>query len=118
MNEINLGVTEDMTEEEIENYELIKSLNTPSKEVVQGLHERLFPEAYDMMGDSVGDAKMRRHGQNPMSKEYTDKVNTRRRRLGFPPLGNDGLPPDISKELQYCTDLISGKQKYRPGDIK
>ena len=113
MNEKN-EILKNMTDEEIKNYELIESLSTPTEDVIRGLHETLFPETYDMMGDSIHDAKMRRHGKNPMSSEYTKEVNARRRRLGFAPLGSNGLPTDYAQTLQYCEDLIRGKKKYRP----
>ncbi len=54
------------------------------------VHGWLFPEEYDFMGDSISDAKDRRRGINPMSEEYTNKVNERRRQLGVSPLGGDG----------------------------
>jgi hypothetical protein len=58
----------------------------------QNFHGELFPEEYDFMLDSIADARIRARGDNPMSSEYQDKVNQRRERLGFGPLGKDGMP--------------------------
>ncbi|MGX5914807.1 hypothetical protein ACR0ST_08765 [Aliidiomarina sp. Khilg15.8] len=51
-----------------------------------------FPEEFDYVYDSSSDAKDRRQGQNPMAKEYNEKVNARRQRMGVAPLGGDGIP--------------------------
>lgn len=58
--------------------------------VKQITHGSIFPEEYDYIYDSISDAKDRRRGVNPMSEEYTDKVNERRRQLGISPLGKNG----------------------------
>ena len=56
------------------------------------IHVEMFPEEYDLMMDSNADVADRRRGKNPMSAEYTEKVNARRKELGVPPLGPNGLP--------------------------
>ncbi|GAA3977732.1 hypothetical protein [Allohahella marinimesophila] len=62
------------------------------------VHYEMFPEEYDFKMDSISDAKDRRRGKNPMSSEYTDKVNARRKELGVSPLGTNGMPTDNSSE--------------------
>ena len=94
----------------------IDSLHQQFEKLAKELEFELFPEIYDMQGDSISDAKMRRQGKSPMSAEYTEKVNKKRRRLGFLPLGADGLPVDDT--LQYCRDLIAGKRKYAPVEVE
>lgn len=106
--------TVNMTKEEKQKYILVEELTQKFENLVKDLHFELFPETYDMVGDSSEDAKMRRQGKNPMSTDYTQKVNDRRRRLRFEPLGKDGLPTDSSDTIQYCKDLIMGTVKYRP----
>jgi hypothetical protein len=64
--------------------------------LVHDVHYELFPEEYDAMMDSIADANDRRHGINPMSVDYTEKVNARRKDRGVPPLGANGLPTDDS----------------------
>lgn len=46
------------------------------------------------MMDSYSDAQDRRRGMNPMSAEYTARVNVRRAEFGIKPLGPDGMPVD------------------------
>jgi len=46
-----------------------------------------------------------------MSVEYKVKVNARRVKLGFTPLGENGLPVDNST-FHYCMNLLSDKIKH------
>src|SRR5690554_2418851 len=64
--------------------------------LVHDVHYELFPEEYDAMMDSIADVNDRRRGINPMSLDYTEKVNARRKDRGVPPLGTNGLPTDDS----------------------
>ena len=64
------------------------------EEMINKIHFELFPEEYDAMMDSIADANDRRQGINPMSEDYTAEVNSRREKLGVPPLGANGLPTD------------------------
>ena len=64
------------------------------EEMINKIHFELFPEEYDSMMDSIADANDRRQGINPMNADYTAEVNARRRTLGVPPLGVNGLPVD------------------------
>ena len=79
----------ELGEERVQKMELAEAL---AKE----LHQEMFPEEYDYMMDSISDANDRRRGINPMSAEYTAKVNARRSELGVSPLGQDGMPVDKS----------------------
>ncbi|RUO71655.1 hypothetical protein [Idiomarina ramblicola] len=62
------------------------------------VHSRYFPEEYDYIYDSSVEAKNRKRGINPMSQEYTDKVNEKRAQLGVSPLGPDGQAQDGSSD--------------------
>ncbi|MAI07692.1 MAG: hypothetical protein CMF61_01915 [Magnetococcales bacterium] len=59
-----------------------KNINITSEEVTKW-HCKLFPEEYDMFYDSILESNLRAQGINPMSKEYIERVNKRRRSLGF-----------------------------------
>jgi hypothetical protein len=61
-------------------------------QLARTLHFELFPEESDNQLDSISDAADRRRGINPMSAEYTAKVNARRKELGVTPLGPNGMP--------------------------
>jgi len=106
--------TSGFTKEEVKTYLLVNELSQKFNDLVKKIHYELFPETYGMVGDSTADANMRKRGENPMSSEYTKEVNERRQRLGFAPLGNNGLPSDNAQTLQYCEDLITGRKKYKP----
>lgn len=60
-----------------------------------------------MYDDNV-DARRRRLGENPMRKEYQEKVNAKRVSLGFKPLSSDGMPEDGAKTLAYCRKKVLG----------
>src|SRR5690554_770394 len=80
---------EGLSEEECQKLDELNKL-------VHDVHYELFPEEYDAMMDSIADANDRRRGINPMSLDYTEKVNARRKERGVPPLGANGLPTDDS----------------------
>ena len=80
---------EEIGEEKVREMERAQSL-------ARSIHKEMFPEEYDFMMDSISDAQDRRRGINPMSAEYTAKVNARRSELGVTPLGENGMPTDNS----------------------
>lgn len=80
---------EELGEKQVQKMELAESL-------ARSIHQEMFPEEYDHMMDSVSDAKDRRRGINPMSADYTAKVNARRSEHGVTPLGENGMPTDSS----------------------
>jgi len=111
-----LKETEGMTTEEKKNYVLVEEMIGKFEDLARELENKLFPERYDMVSDSIQDSKMRKQGKNPMSAAYTEKVNTRRQKLGFMSLGKDGLPVDST--MDYCKDLITKRAKYNPNKAK
>tara|TARA_R110000823_G_scaffold10240_7_gene35364 strand:+ start:3335 stop:3703 length:369 start_codon:yes stop_codon:yes gene_type:complete len=68
------------------------ALNEKISGIARSIHAEWFPEEYDHQLDSIADAADRRRGINPMSADYTEKVNERRQKLGVPPLGANGMP--------------------------
>lgn len=72
------------------------------------LHVKLFGEEYDFMYDDNVDARRRRLGENPMRKEYQEKVNAKRVSLGFKPLSSDGMPEDGAETYAYCKKKVLG----------
>ena len=107
-----LKETEGMSKEEKQNYIFIEEMIKKFEKLSRELESELFPELSDEYYDSNSDSAMRRRGESPMSAEYTIKVNERRAKLGFKPLGKNGLPVDSTS--QYCKDLITSKRKYTP----
>ena len=55
------------------------------------------------MMDSYSDAQDRRRGMNPMSAEYTARVNVRRAEFRIKPLGPDGMPVDKAVSYTHLT---------------
>lgn len=47
------------------------------------LHVAIFPEEYDFHYDSIADVSDRHRGISPMSRDYIERVNVRRREFGF-----------------------------------
>ena len=81
---------EKLSQEELQELAQQRRIEALAKEI----HFELFPEEYDYMMDSNSDANDRRRGINPMSADYTAKVNARRAELGVSRLGNNGMPTD------------------------
>ncbi|MBL3824121.1 MULTISPECIES: hypothetical protein [unclassified Marinobacter] len=83
---------ENLSQEELQEFEQQRRIEALAKEI----HFELFLEEYDHMMDSISDAKDRRRGINPMSADYTAKVNARREELAISTLGTNGMPIDNS----------------------
>jgi hypothetical protein len=95
-----------------------------TKALVKSLAGRLqgkyFSEEYDFHYDSLSDAKERRRGNNPMSQEYTDRMNAKRRELGVSELGPDGLAQDGTSQTlahQWATDLVAAHESELIRDL-
>ncbi|MGM0905568.1 MAG: hypothetical protein ACQEVQ_03440 [Pseudomonadota bacterium] len=90
------------------------------KSLTERLHAKYFSEEYDDRFDSVLEAKERRRGINPMSQEYIDKMDSKRRELGVSKLGPGGKPQDNkSLELteQWAVDLIFAHESALSRDL-
>ena len=83
---------------------------------VRRLHTELFPEEYDEIGDSTQDAKERKIGKNPMSKEYIKRMDDKRVKLGFNPLSPAGY--NVTDDtMGYCKNLVVKEIKNNKNDI-
>ncbi len=71
----------------------------------------LFSEETDYMLDSGVDVKDRNRGINPMSKEYQQEVDRKRKALGVSPLNEAGLSKDNSS-TEFCRDVIRNTKNY------
>lgn len=69
----------------------------------------LFYEQYDYIYDSAWDGALRKKGKNPMTEEYTEKVNRKRAHFGLQPLSSSGLPEDSSYDV--CKQLVEAHFK-------
>ena len=96
-----------MTEKDIESKQnkAFKKIDDLIKKIQIELHAEIFPEEFDFMSDSIADAAMRRNGTNPMSEEYTTKINLKREKLGVSNLDSSGLPTDNSSQI-YIENVI------------
>jgi hypothetical protein len=78
---------EPLSADELKEFSRKREIQALAKKV----HFELFPEEYDFMMDSIADTRDRRRGVNPMNPDYTNRVNARRKKLGVPPLGPNGM---------------------------
>ena len=96
-----------MTIYEKENYNLLVILQVKFEELTKELHLKMFPEEYNFILDSAVDISLRKKGINPMSENYQNEVNERRKKLGF-----SNFESSIYGEtLKYCQNLIINKEK-------
>lgn len=84
------------TPAEIEVMDREDSLKASLQELAHQIHAEKFPEEYDHYYDSIADAKDRSRRINPMSQQYIEKVNARRKKHGVKQLAENGMP--ISNE--------------------
>ena len=103
---------EKLSIEDKNNYDILLSIQKSFNSLVQDLHVKLFSEEYDFIYDNLTDIKKRKRGENPMSKEYIEKINNKRIKLGFLPLNNSGYAIDGEKTLEYCKKLITSEIEY------
>ncbi|TQD36249.1 hypothetical protein [Haloflavibacter putidus] len=78
----------------------------------KALHAVLFSEETDFMLDSSSDAKDRSRGINPMSAEYTKRMNSKREAFGIEPLSVDGYAV-CGKSEPFCEEVIRQDKNYK-----
>lgn len=103
---------ENLTIEDKNNYDTLLNLQKSFDSLVQEFHVKLFGEEYDYIYDDLTDIKKRKLGENPMSKEHTQKVNSKRAKLGFLPLDKSGYAVDGKNTMEYCKKLITSEIEY------
>ena len=101
--------TKNLSKTQLEFYEKKESFKNEFKNLLRRMENELFSEETDYMYDSNADLNDRRNGKNPMSKEYTDKVNEKRKWLGLKELNESGLVSDPGASKEYCLqELLKG----------
>jgi len=94
-----------LTEEQIKELDAREAVDRFVENRIRALHAERFTEEYDHMGDSHLDSEERSRGINPMSAEYTAKVNERRVKLGVEPLSANGLA-QTGKSMELCREEV------------
>lgn len=96
-----------LSEEEIQ--ELNEKENQKNRIIALAneIHLKIFSEEYDYMLDEYADSNRRALGENPMSEEYTKKVNARRKSLGVPPLTLSGMSPEGNDSFEVAMKMAN-----------
>ncbi len=97
---------------EIEKLREIQKRPTAFATQAKELHRVLFDEETDYMLDSGGNSKRRSRGINPLSQEYTDRVNKKRGAFGVSLLGSNGFAADNSSGL-FCEEVVRQTKNYK-----
>ena len=107
-----------LTEDQLELLQKIMNCRKIFEKLQNSIHGILFPEEFDFMLDDNVDANLRKHGENPMSKDYQNKVNAKRQKLGLKPLSENGMcESDDSKKysqelaIQFLVDKEVNKNR-------
>ena len=107
-----------LTEDQLELLQKIMNCRKIFEKLQNSIHGILFPEEFDFMLDDNVDANLRKHGENPMSKDYQNKVNAKRQKLGLQPLSENGMcESDDSKKysqelaIQFLVDKEVNKNR-------
>lgn len=101
-----------LTDYEIEQLKTVQRTPSDFYTQVKTLKSALFKEEWDFMGDSGADAKGRSRGINPMSQEYTNRVNKKREAFGVSPINDSGFGIDNSSNL-FCEEVVRFTKNYK-----
>jgi 5'(3')-deoxyribonucleotidase len=101
-----------LTEDELVKLKELRKIPYSFSTQVNQLKGVLFSEETDFMLDSGLDAKERARGKNPMSQEYTDRVNRKRISFGVSKLNESGYAKDTSS-LQFCEEVVRHSKNYK-----
>ena len=92
-----------LSESAIKHLDLNESIKAEINELARSIHIEKFSEEYDHMYDDNVDCTRRGKGENPMSKEYIDRVNLKRKSEGVTPLSPAGMSvSDDSFKIAYA----------------
>jgi len=100
------------TERELKALKEIQKKSSSFEAQVQVLKATLFGEETDFMLDSGADAKDRAMGKNPMSVEYTERINLKRKAFGVSELNEAGYASDDSAQ-KFCEEVVRQTKNYK-----
>lgn len=101
-----------LTDYEINRLRDVQKKRTDFATQVRALKLALFDEEWDFMMDSGVDSSERSKGGNPMSQEYTDRINKKREAFGVSPLSKTGFANDKSSDL-FCEEVVRQTKNYK-----
>ena len=106
-----------LTENEVKELKEIQRKPSLFVEQAKALRNVLFAEETDFMLDSGADAKDRAKGKNPMSVEYTERINLKRKTFGVSVL-KAGYTTDNSSQ-KFCEEVVRQTKNYKElNDLK
>ncbi len=103
---------EHLKKSEIDELKSIQRQPSSFSAQAEELHRVLFDEETDFMNDSNADAHDRARGINPMSQEYTNRVNKKRIAFGVTPLSESGYARDNSSK-EFCKEVVRFTKNYK-----
>lgn len=92
-----------LTDYEVEQLRNVQRGKTDFATQVGDLKVALFGEEWDFMTAEKS---------NPWSKEYTERVNRKRKAFGVSPVNKNGFAPDNSSDL-FCEDVVRHTKNYK-----
>lgn len=95
-----------LTDYEIAQLRKVQRGNTDFAKQVKELQLALFGEEWDFMTREISDTG------NPMSQEYTDRVNKKRAAFGVSPINDAGFATDKSSNL-FCEEVVRQTKNYK-----
>lgn len=95
-----------LTEYEIKKLREVQRGKTDFSTQVYDLKHALFGEEWDFMTKENSDTG------NPMSQEYTDRVNKKRKAFGVSPINNDGFSTDNTSDI-FCEEVVRHTKNYK-----
>ncbi|WP_241836886.1 hypothetical protein [Aequorivita sp. KMM 9714] len=94
-----------LTEYEIKKVREVQKQPSNFDTQVENLKSALFSEEWDFMTREIADEG------NPMSQEYTDRVNKKRAAFGVTPINEAGCSTDKSSDY-FCEEVVRQTKNY------
>lgn len=95
-----------LTDYEIEQLRKVQKGKTHFSAQVKELQLALFGEEWDFMSREISDKG------NPMSQEYTDRINKKRAAFGVSPVNDAGFASDNTSHL-FCEEVVRHTKNYQ-----
>lgn len=95
-----------LTDYEITKLREIQQKSTDFATQAKALQGALFGEEWDFMSREMSDS------ENPMSQEYTDRMNKKRKAFGVSPLYESGSASDTTSKL-FCEEVVRHTKNYK-----
>jgi hypothetical protein len=99
-----------LSPEQVAALDASEALEEEIQKEARRLQIEMFPEEFDFMFDSNWDANDRSKGINPMSPDYIERINEKRKEMGVSLLSESGRSTS-NDTYKMCLEMVREKHK-------